>query len=63
LPGLTAPLVYTVLPIQQPLWQATELQIWPVPQFVPSVLLVHAVSAVPGWQVWQALTGLTAPLA
>jgi len=33
----------------------------PVPQHVPSALLVHAVVLEAGWQVWQAFVGFGVP--
>jgi hypothetical protein len=33
----------------------------PLPQIVPSLTEVHAVVDTPGWQLWHAFAGFTAP--
>jgi hypothetical protein len=42
--------------------QAPRKQIKPTPQLRPSGNVVHVVVDVPGWQLWQASDGSTAPL-
>ena len=41
--------------------QAPALQIWPAPQPVPSGEVLHDVSAIEGWQLWQTLAGFAVP--
>jgi len=62
LPDSVAPLPTKFPLIQHPAWQLPPLQIWPLPQPVPLPSCDHDVADEEGWQVWQGLVELTAPL-
>jgi hypothetical protein len=41
--------------------QLPALHTWPPPHAVPFATLLHAVVLEPGWQLWQASPGFSAP--
>ena len=60
--GFAVPGASALPPMKQPAAQVfAALQTCPEPQAEPTARLVHAPVLVPGWQLWQALLGFTAP--